>query len=263
MVQPRKSETDFLVAERPQIDDQIQDNEGKYMRRIFSGTQRNAIINHDGCCVSCGFIEYGLFATETKDGSFETLCEECLAPKHLESFSETKFQAAYLPELSGPVIAHFSRVAAWFYFASRIGQTVEIECGFDGLLPAETADESWWRSPLTIQSYKAVKADVAATPQRVRQMRKGSEAYVFLRNRVEATQIRYGAKSPQELERAVGCDVFAKDFRMIPVAIPLSRIRSWSKGSTFSNHPVRSKEPTSPCSLTGFLSNLIENSTEE
>ncbi|TLX16189.1 hypothetical protein [Rhizobium sp. MHM7A] len=237
----------------------MQDNEGEYMRRIFSGTQRNAIINHDGCCVSCGFIEQGLFATETKDGSFETLCEECLAPKHLETFSDTTFQAAYLPELSGPVVAHFSRVAAWFYFASRIGKNIEMECGFDGLLPAETSRITWWESPLAVQSYKAAKADMKVEVSKIRQMRKGSEAYAFLRNRIDATKARFGAMTFQGLERAVGCDVFARDFRMIPVAIPLSRVRSWSKGSTFSNHPVASKDVVESPSF----DDLFNGKTEE
>jgi hypothetical protein len=233
------------------------------MRRIFSGTQRDAIINHDGCCVSCGFIEQGLFATETKDGSFETLCEECLAQKHLEPFSETKFQVAYLPELSGPVVAHFARIAAWFYFASRMGKRIDIECCFEGVLPERTSQATWWESPLVLQSYKAVKLDMKATPLAVRQMRKGSYGYEFLKNRVEATNVRFGAIPPQGVENVVGCDVFARDFRMIPMAIPISRIRSWSKGSTFSNHPVHSDKTGSSSSLTGLLSDLIETPVED
>lgn len=212
------------------------------MRRIFSGQQREAIIHHDGCCVSCGFIERDLFATETEDGSFETLCTECLASNHLEKFSDTVFQAAYLPELSGPAVAHFSRVAAWFYFASRMGKTIDFECGFDGLLPSEAANKSWWKNRLPVKSYKAVKADVGTEIARLRQMRKASEAYAFLRSRVDATQSKYGTGSPQEVKRIVGETVFRRDFHMIPMAIPTSRIRSWCNGSTFSNHPVRSNK---------------------
>jgi hypothetical protein len=215
------------------------------MRRIFSGTQREAIINHDGCCVSCGFIEQGLFATVATDGSFETLCEECLAPKHLESFSQTTFQPAYLPELSGPVVAHFSRVAAWFYFAARMGKRIDIECGFDGRLPACAADESWWKGKLVHDSYKSLKQDMQASAATLRMMRKASEPYAFLRNRVDATASHFGGKTSIELQRAVGPDVFEKDFRMIPMAIPVARIRSWGVQSTFSNHAVFNSNDTS------------------
>jgi hypothetical protein len=229
------------------------------MRRIFSGTQREAIINHDGCCVSCGFIEQGLFATVATDGSFETLCEECLAPKHLESFSQTTFQPAYLPELSGPVVAHFSRVAAWFYFAARMGKSIDIECGSDGRLPACAADESWWKSKLVSASYKATKQDMGARVDAVRMMRKATEPYVFLRNRVDATTSHFGAKTSMELRRAVGTEAFEKDFRMIPTSIPVARIRSWGAHSTFSNHAVfHSNDASEPFEFDAIFHNSAE-----
>ncbi len=208
------------------------------MRRIFSGTQREAIINHDGCCVSCGFIERGLFATETPEWTFETLCEECLASKHLESFSQTSFKPAYLPELSVPVVAHFSRVAAWFYFASRMGNHLDMECGHEGRLPASVADDSWWRGPIVRQSYQDMKKDVGSSIQANRMMRKATEVYDFLKSRVKITQSHYGTEAPEALERAVGPEAFAADFRMIPMAIPVARIRSWGTHSTFSNHAI-------------------------
>lgn len=208
------------------------------MRRIFSGAQREAIINHDGCCVSCGFIERGLFATETPEWNFETLCEECLASKHLESFSQTTFQPAYLPELSVPVVAHFSRVAAWFYFASRMGEHLDMKCGHDGCLPASVVDESWWKGPIVRQSYQETKKDVGSSIAVNRMMRKATEVYEFLRNRVKITQTHYAAETPDALQRVVGPETFATDFRMIPMAIPVARIRSWGAHSTFSNHAI-------------------------
>jgi hypothetical protein len=213
------------VAHRPQIDDQCRENEGEDMRRIFSGTQREAIINHDGCCVKCGFIESGLIATETENGKFETLCEECLAPNHLKNFSKTVFQVAYLPELSTPVVAHYSRLAAWYYFASRMGETIEMHCGYSGKLPEFTSQPSWWEKKLSVRSYEEAKRDMAATVTKLRQMRSASQTFAFLKGRVDSTRNMYGDVSAGKLQEMYGREIFEKNFRLIPTGIPVSRIR--------------------------------------
>lgn len=233
------------------------------MRRIFSGAQRDAIINHDGCCVCCGFIEHGLMATETDNGRFETLCEECLAQKHLEPFSKTVFKAAYLPELSTPVIAHYSRVAAWFYFASRMGEAIDISCGFDGNLPGFTSQSKWWEKKLEYTSFAAAKSDVQAPVDRLRQMRIATQPYAFLKGRIDTTKAMYGDVPPNELLSMFGEEIFSRDFRLVPTAIPLARIRSWgAKGSTFANHPIPSSEPETSPSFDVFFDDLINEKTE-
>lgn len=201
--------------------------EGQAMSyKKIEGRERQTLIRQIGGCETCGFCEPGLIAWQSTDGSTEqTLsCEECL--ENIHPSGSPRHAAAYLPELTLAPVAHYVRVAAFFAYATK-SYGINGYNDVNGLMPNSFSSPSSWNAPLKYRRKQELIADGRASRLQVEGATQAKESFEFLFHRVDVAKRMYGATNAQGLYNQLGADEFKKSVRVIPLTIPLSRIRSW------------------------------------
>lgn len=192
--------------------------------RIIEGTEKRAALESAGGCETCGFCEPGLIAWQTRGTKPVISCEECL--ENLRPSESPRFVVACLPELDLASVAHYVRVSAFFAYATKTYSHATY-VDDDGLVPHAFASPSTWRAPIKYRGKSDLEADAKTSPARLRAAEQAVAAYAFLLERVEATRALLGSVSPTEILAEVGEAKFRETYRVIPLSIPVSRIRSW------------------------------------
>jgi hypothetical protein len=190
---------------------------------MLSGDERTNAVDDEGCCVCCGFKERLLVAYEDDATSRVSVhCEECFANKTL-TVSE-RHAVAYLPELSVAALSHFTRVCAWYSFATRCGFEVTPLDIVEGTIPSEFSDKKGWQKPA---------ADAASDKHGTKNLAAealSKNGYAFLRGRIDVAAAQFGALTLQKFIKKIGEAEFAAKYRILPLSIPIGRVRSWGKG---------------------------------
>lgn len=232
------------------------------MKRFLTGRDRDEIVKRDGCCLACGFIEQRLHAIETDSGSFTTVCSECLAHEHPYASEASKYEIAYLPELSAAAVSHLGRVMAWANYIVKSGITPDIEALYNGVLPNSVTEDHMWNRTIKHKSHvdgiKDVKADVST----LRAMRSVKAAFDPIRTRIDVVNGLSCGKTHASIREHVGVDEFRRKFRAVLTTVSLSRVHSWGKESSFQFHPTN-RSPDEPQSAQAdvfgeYLTTLIE-----
>lgn len=193
--------------------------------RIIDGKEKQGLLDAAGGCETCGFCEPGLIVWEARGGVSTVSCEECLENLH-PSDKGPRFAAAYLPELDLAAVSHYVRVSAFFAFATKtFGHGIYVDD--DALMPHGFAVPSAWKAPLKYGSRSELEGDGKAPPARVRAAEQAVSAFAFMLERVETARSLFGSAYPTEIIAEVGEDKFRGSCRVIPLSIPVSRIRSW------------------------------------
>lgn len=210
------------------------------MRRFFTDSQRDMIVKEDGCCRHCGFIEKDLYAIEADDGSFQAVCEECVAQEHLDPFGGTNFKLAYLPELSVRALSHFCRVTAMNSFATLQEKQFPSQTISEGLLPEACSYREWWTGDFKHDSLNDLRTSVRASIPQLKMARRVMDAYAFLKGRMDFADKLHPSLSPRQVKEQIGAEEFSRSYRLLPLSISSERIRSWGTfASSFKNHPTR------------------------
>lgn len=190
---------------------------------MLQGEQRTTAVEEEGCCVSCGFKERLLLAHEdVATWVVSVHCEECFANK---TRNVGEHQAlAYLPELSVPALAHFVRVCAWYSFATRCGSVIEPDDLIDGMLPSEFGDKQGWERPMEAEPL----GRPGLTNEKAKALAK--QSYAFIKARIEVAEAHRQGLGIADFAEKIGEPEFSTNYRILPISIPVGRIRSWGKG---------------------------------
>jgi hypothetical protein len=210
--------------------------------RIIDGKEKRFLLDAAGGCETCGFCEPGLIAWQ-EDGSDAVIsCEECL--ENLRPSDSPRFSTVYLPELDISSVSHYVRVSAFFAFATKTyGHAVYADN--DALMPYSFATPSAWKAPLKYRSKSELDGDQKVPQARIRAATQAVLAYEFMLERVETARSLFGSASASEIISKVGEGKFRSSCRVIPLSIPVSRIRSWGHHeSSFMTLGFGSEPPT-------------------
>ncbi|MCV9964100.1 hypothetical protein OIU34_19650 [Pararhizobium sp. BT-229] len=192
--------------------------------RIINGKEKQLLLDETGGCQTCGFCEPGLIAWQARGAAPAVSCEECL--ENLHPSDSPRFVAAYLPELDLAAVSHYVRVSAFFAFATKtFGHGVYTDDG--GLVPHAFASPGMWKGPLKYRSKRELEADAKVLPRRLRAADQAVSSYAFLLERIETARSLFGSASPAAILTEVGESKFRASCRVIPLSIPMSRIRTW------------------------------------
>jgi hypothetical protein len=192
--------------------------------RIIEGTEKRAALDKAGGCEICGFCEPGLIVWHAQGDSHTVSCEECL--ENLHPSGSPRFVVAYLSELDVAAVAHYARVSAFFAYATKT-YSHGVYADEDGLIPHAFASPIAWKAPIKYRDRGDLEADAKTPPLRLKAADQAVCAFSFLLDRVEATRSLFGSVSPTEVLANIGGAAFSDTCRVIPLSIPVSRIRSW------------------------------------
>lgn len=191
---------------------------------------RDYQIDRTGCCDCCGFMEPGLVAWRHED-EINVHCEECLLQIHPEVAPTAS--AVHMPELSMKAFSHYARVLSWLTFAARAG-TLHGHDFAGGTLPAAFSTGESWKAPMRWASLAEGLSDRYADSATKDDLLRTKRSFELVDGRLKHTAETFGSVDCDKVRRAVGEEVFRREYRPMAEGIAIGRIRSWgSEGCTF------------------------------